>query len=141
MGFTWRASYSVGNSAIDSEHKELFELAHAFFEADDGLKKTDCATRLFQYTRNHFDHEERLMQALEYSGLDAHVEQHNQLIEKLRVVAEKVDQGTIARTELKAFLSAWLLGHIVTFDAQLSSYVKRSDGIDCSNLPLGNSTT
>jgi hemerythrin len=125
MGFMWRGSYSIGHPAIDAEHQELFKLAQAFFEANGRLEQTDCAMHLFQYTRTHFDHEEALMREIAYPGLIAHVEQHLQLIDKLNAVAEKVATETLDRMGLKAFLTAWLVGHIVTFDTKLSSYVKQ----------------
>ena len=128
MGFTWRESYRIGNAAIDGEHQELFRLAQAFFEATDRLQQTNCAMRLFQYTRTHFDHEEALMRELGYPGLGEHVEQHIQLIDKLNAVAEKVANGTLEAPGLKAFLTAWLVGHIVTFDTKLSSYVAQEQG-------------
>jgi hemerythrin len=129
MGFTWRASYSIGNAAIDAEHQQLFKLAQAFFEANGRLEQTDCAMRLFEYTRTHFDHEEALMREIAYPGLDAHVQQHFHLIDKLNAVAEKVANDTLEPAGLKAFLTAWLVGHIVTFDTKLSSYVNQKQEV------------
>ena len=57
----------------------------------------------------------------------AHVEQHTHLIGKLNEIAEKIAEDTLAQIELKAFLTAWLVGHIVTFDTRLSVYVRRMD--------------
>jgi hemerythrin len=127
MGFIWRDSYSIGNASIDSEHQQLFKLAESFFEADDKHKRTDCAMRLFRYTREHFSHEEQLMRDIGYPEISAHVQQHNHLLNKLNGVAEQVAQDTLQPSELKAFLSAWLLGHIVTFDTKLSVYVRKMD--------------
>ncbi len=127
MGFIWRDSYRIGNASIDSEHQQLFKLADEFFEADDKLKKTECAMRLFRYTRQHFDHEEQLMRDIAYPDIAAHVQQHTYLIGKLNEVAEKIAEDTLAPSDLKAFLTAWLVGHIVTFDTRLSAYVRRTD--------------
>lgn len=127
MGFMWRDSYSIGIASIDSEHQQLFKLAQEFFEADDKPLRTDCAMRLFRHTREHFDHEEQLMRDLGYPDLSAHVQQHNHLIDKLNEVADKIAKNTLASIDLKAFLTAWLVGHIVTFDTRLSAYVRQID--------------
>ena len=128
MGFIWRDSYVIGNASIDSEHQHLFKLANDFFEANDKLKKIDCAMRLFKYTREHFDHEEQLMRDIGYPEISAHVQQHTHLIGKLNEVAEKIANDTLENVDLKAFLTAWLVGHIVTFDTRLTVYVRQNDG-------------
>ncbi len=127
MGFIWRDSYSIGNASIDAEHQQLFKLADAFFNADDQQKKTECAIRLFKYTREHFDHEEQLMRDMGYPEFPAHAQQHTQLISRLNEVSEKIANNTLSHSELKAFLTAWLVGHIVTFDTRLSAYVRQAD--------------
>jgi hemerythrin len=127
MGFLWRDSYSIGNAGIDSEHQRMFKLADEFFGATDKLKRTDSAVRLFQYTREHFDHEEQWMCEINYPEISDHVQQHNYLLDTLREVTQKVAKDTIPPSELKAFLSALLLGHIVTFDAKLSAYMHQKD--------------
>jgi hemerythrin len=125
MTFTWRDSYFIGNAQIDAEHQRLFRLANDFFEAVDKAHKTDCAMRLFQYTREHFGHEEALMRDIEYPAMASHIEQHNELIRKLNDVAVCIANDTLQTTQLKTFLTSWLVGHIVTFDAKLSGYVSR----------------
>jgi hemerythrin len=127
MGFLWRDSYSIGNAGIDSEHQHLFKLAQEFFDADDRFKRTDAALRLVNFTREHFDHEEQLMRDTAYPDISAHVHQHTHLIGKLNDVAEKVATEAIEPSDLKAFLNAWLVGHIVTFDTRLSAYLREYD--------------
>jgi hemerythrin len=127
MGFLWRDSYSIGNAGIDSEHQRMFELANEFFGATDRLKRTDCAVRLFEVTRAHFDHEEQWMCEMDYPEISAHVQQHYHLLDTLKVVTEKVAKDTLPPSALKAFLSALLLGHIVTFDAKLSAFLHQKD--------------
>jgi hemerythrin len=123
MTFSWRDSYSIGNADIDAEHQQLFRLANAFFEAENKANQTDCAMRLFQYTREHFSHEEALMRKIGYPAMAAHIEQHNELIGKLNAVAQSIAKDTLQSETLKKFLTSWLVGHIVTFDTKLSAYL------------------
>lgn len=128
MTFTWRDSYSTGSAAIDAEHKHLFRLANDFFEATDRLKRTEYAVSLFAYAREHFSHEEALMQEISYPAIAQHFEQHKQLIAKFNEVVECSAQDALNSTDLKSFLTGWLVGHIVTFDTKLSAYVIQTNG-------------
>ena len=127
MGFIWRDSYSIGNASMDSEHQQLFKLAHEFFDADDRLKRAAGAIRLVNYTREHFDHEEQRMRDAAYPDISVHVHQHTHLMGKLKEVAERVNEDAIEPSDLKAFLTAWLVGHILTFDTTLSAYLREYD--------------
>lgn len=127
MGFLWRDSFSIGNAVIDSEHQQLFKLAQAFFDANDRLQQADCAMQLMDSTRQHFDHEERWMREISYPGMSEHVQQHNRLVQQFNDVAETIALGTLDRSTLKSFLSAWLIGHMVTFDAKLSTYLQQDE--------------
>jgi hemerythrin len=63
------------------------------------------------------------MRDIEYPAMAAHIEQHNELISKLNEVAECIANGTLQTTQLKTFLTSWLVGHIVTFDTKLSAFL------------------
>lgn len=131
MTFRWRDSYSIGNADIDAEHQQLFRLANAFFEASDKASRLECAMRLFQYTKEHFGHEEALMREIAYPAMAAHMAQHQVLIGSLNKVTESITKDTLQPDQLRKFLTAWLVGHIVTFDTKLSTYLNfRAPGRD-----------
>lgn len=62
--FEWDDSYLLGDIFIDSEHQILFKLA-AKVSGESGVLNHDELMKylqaLFEYTRYHFEHEERLM--------------------------------------------------------------------------------
>jgi hemerythrin len=62
-----------------------------------------------------------------YPEFLAHAQQHTQLISRLNEVSEKIANDTLSSAELKTFLTAWLVGHIVTFDTRLSVYARQAD--------------
>lgn len=126
MAFKWRDSFCIGNAAIDAEHQRLFVLAHNFTEAQDKASRTDCAEQLFDYTREHFGHEEALMREINYPDIASHMAQHQHLIAKLGDIAARIANDTLDPPELKTFLTAWLVGHIVTFDTKLVSSITRA---------------
>lgn len=123
MAFKWKESFAIGDAEIDAQHQRLFVLAHEFSEAKDKAAQALCAGALFDYTREHFGHEEALMAATGYPEMEAHVAQHKHLIARLGEVSDRVYNGTLSAEDLNKFLSAWLVGHIVTFDTKLISAV------------------
>ena len=124
MSFSWKDEYKIGNAEIDTEHQMLFQIAEAFFEATDKASRSICAMRLYQYTREHFRHEEQVMLAVNYPKREVHVQQHNVLIHTLNGVSEKIADETLQFSELEDFLRAWLLGHMRTFDTRLAAYIR-----------------
>ena len=133
MKLEWKENYKVGDAAIDAEHQRLFVLAHNFSEAQDKASRTGCAEQLFDYTREHFGHEEALMREINYPDIAAHMAQHQHLIAKLSDIAGRIANDTLNPSELKSFLTAWLVGHIVTFDTKLASTIARTK----ANQPPG----
>lgn len=62
--FEWDDSYLLGDIFIDSEHQILFKLAAKVSGESGGLNHDELMKylqALFEYTRYHFEHEERLM--------------------------------------------------------------------------------
>lgn len=61
----WKEEYSIGEEEIDSQHKRLFEIAAGAFSivspSERAAKVKETIRRLVEYTRFHFDEEERFM--------------------------------------------------------------------------------
>lgn len=114
------------NAEIDAEHQQLFRLVNDFFEAvDDKVVCGERAVSLFQYTCEHFKHEETLMLDMGYPAMAEHVEQHHHLLDRIGDLLDRVSKDTLHASELKTSLAAWLVGHIVTFDITLFTYVNQ----------------
>ncbi len=124
MSLEWNNAYKIGNVEIDAQHQEIFRLANNFLNATNKGSLSVCAMGFFKHTREHFKHEEDLMKSLNYPGLKEHLVQHSELISLLNDVAKSIADDSLEMTDLEAFLSAWLLGHIGTFDKSLAAYAK-----------------
>ena len=73
MEFTWNESYSVGNEIIDNDHRGLFDTLNSLESAAKWPNPEDIAVileTLINYTRNHFQREERLMRGVGYPEFD-----------------------------------------------------------------------
>lgn len=123
MSIEWKDSYKIGDAEIDAQHEELFRLVNRFLAAQDKAALTLCAMQLFKYTREHFAHEEKLMQELNYPEFKMHVAWHNALISRLNKVSEMIANDTLDKAELQVFITDWALYHIPREDAKLAAYI------------------
>lgn len=63
----WKPEYSVGNAAIDDDHKALFSLVEELSTAGpSGASMEDILSRLDDYVGYHFAREEDFMARGEY---------------------------------------------------------------------------
>lgn len=71
--------YSVGINKMDQEHKRLISMINALDKLKEQPNK-DYLERVFvtliEYTRDHFAHEERIMERMQYPRLAEHKKQH-----------------------------------------------------------------
>jgi len=124
MSLEWDDGYKIGHEEIDAQHQHLFRLVNQVLAAKDKVALTTCAMALFQYTREHFSHEEQLMKRLNYPAMAAHEAQHNSLISRLSEVSARIANNTLDHAVLEAFLADWLLNHIATSDTKLAAYIQ-----------------
>ena len=125
MAIEWHESYSLGDSEIDAQHQTLFVLVNALLAATEKSHLSEAVANLFKHTRDHFTHEEAIMQTMDYPGRQAHVEQHNNLLAKLSNASELIANYTLNMANLESFLSAWLFNHLETLDAPLVNHIRR----------------
>ena len=85
---TWRRQLSVGQPAIDDDHKHLIEYLN---ELDAALaaprfqpvRVAKILIKLLEYTKEHFAREERIMQIVHYPKFDEHVAMHRAAVQKV----------------------------------------------------------
>ena len=124
MPLEWKDSYRVGHADIDTQHHELFRLATMLISSETHDERIAYTNGLYDHTRNHFTHEEGIMRSVHFPEIDAHMSEHKGLLLRLDVIAKDIAAGTLAGNELEVFVADWLVTHMTTFDAKLSSYVK-----------------
>ena len=123
MTIQWNDSFKIGDAEIDAQHQRLFAIINRFLEAVGDAEVKRTAMSLYEYTREHFDHEERLMRRIKYPEVSAHVGQHNLLISQLNAVSLKIADGTLVRQQLESFVAGWLDDHIKNYDLKLAAYM------------------
>ena len=117
---TWNDLYCLGDANIDSQHQYLFALANIALESNDLEALGSSVMNLFQYTRKHFHDEEEFMRSRQYSNLDEHRNQHEDLIAKLSALPSPTKENQqVLKKELHHLMLFWVLKHIIDDDSKI----------------------
>jgi hemerythrin-like metal-binding protein len=122
---------SVGHEAIDLEHRVQVGLVDAIAEAVEQSRGqtfiSGLVEKLYDFTNTHFLSEQLLMRLHSFPGYEAHVREHDRLIDQLGKLRRGIETGETAPTlEILSTLRRWLLGHIRTDDVVLGEYLARA---------------
>lgn len=120
----WKPEYSVGIQSMDDEHREMIELINATYEK---LKSNSDADQVEEYLGEilstismHFALEERIMRNAGYGEYQAHKDDHEILLDRLRdLMDDYFDDPDVGASKLEQGLSDWFAGHFSTFDSRL----------------------
>ncbi len=126
----WSPALSVGNGLIDSEHQEwikrLADVQNAVNSGMKGEKISETLDFMLEYTKNHFENEEKLMQESSYPGIDIHKKDHEKLKSTLaELVRDFREDGPSPQLSeaVNSTLHNWLLSHISERDKAVASHV------------------
>lgn len=120
----WKPEYSVGDPAIDHEHRELIDLVNAAAAAIfDGRPQLDVERAfgdLLRAISAHFALEEEQMRQAGYDQTFAHKADHERLLDDLREIMDAAPDGQVATAgRVSEVLEAWFADHFRTHDARL----------------------
>lgn len=123
----WRKEYNTGIQEIDRQHQELVKIVSRL----QGSLSTDAKYAeigptlkfLVNYTREHFESEEGIMEKIAYPDLAVHRRHHQNLIRQIDVVLHKLkNRESFTPIELYYLVSRWLMEHILNEDIKISRY-------------------
>jgi hemerythrin-like metal-binding protein len=124
----WNRRFETGIDAIDSQHKSLFEavnrLAASFRSGNTEAEVKESLDFLARYTLEHFQAEEHFMHAVGYDGLAAHRVEHGRLMNRVRVLQDRLSQGTPVTRDVATFFAGWLKHHICGTDMAYVRFLK-----------------
>lgn len=126
---TWNAVYSVKIDLIDGQHQELVKIINALevaMRAGEGKETLEqTLSGLIQYTQEHFQTEERLMETHGFPGLAYHRTEHAALTHQVLELQRKYYINKVGLTVTTAnFLSEWLTLHILGQDKKYGFFLK-----------------
>ena len=125
----WTPECAVHVPEIDRDHQFQFGLANRLHEAMLAGQGAEILgpllAELTKFTRDHFAREEKIMVAMRYPEMPAHVQQHDQIRRRVTEVEARFERGETAITiELMLFLSDWIRNHTMVTDSRLGDYIQ-----------------
>ena len=126
--FGWKDIYSIHNTQIDNEHKQLFDIAQEAFKIVDDKHRNEKIKKilfdLYDYMKNHFKHEEEYMLALKYPKLEQHKKIHAEIIDELNAFVKKLPSFDVAlfEKELARIIDILLVQHIIQEDKKIMDW-------------------
>lgn len=125
---------SVGDAAIDEDHRHLVDLVNTFEQAVGGAINHKRVARvllgLVEYTGEHFAREEALQLRIRYPFHDSHRRSHRDVLKKLSDIVDvytRTPDGPERDSmvaNLGAFLKEWLVDHIIQSDLRMKPYLQ-----------------
>ena len=130
--FEWSDSMSVGNGAIDGDHKAFLGLVNILSEVQSldarELVMESALLILQEYVMGHFLREEKALAKVGYPRLSGHIHKHVQFRARVQAIAALYNKGTKSAVEgLPELVVGWLRNHILTEDMEFSHWI--SDGV------------
>ena len=126
MGLAWTDQLSVGNSMIDSDHKNLISLVNdveSALRAGDLHVLSQAFNQLWDCVHLHFMNEEKIARAVNFP-IDEHKLAHRYLQKELQHIKDELEEKCGVWSEgsiehFARFLGDWLIEHITGEDAQM----------------------
>lgn len=125
----WSEEYSVGIALFDGEHRRLFDMANALYDAVlNGSANEDLQSiyhGLVSFTYRHFSHEEDFFSAAGYPGAEEHKAQHDALRTTVQELQERIatTPKDILALEMARLIKDWINNHILVHDLQYGMFL------------------
>jgi len=120
----WKPEFSVGNAAVDHEHRELIDLINSLHatlrEQPDRDHIAAALGEIYAQIAAHFALEEKIMRDAAYGDIGPHKPDHEALLDQLADIIDGVEIGaTLDEDDLSSRLDRWFSDHFRTHDAKL----------------------
>ena len=128
MELTWTSEMSVGNEAMDSEHKALLDMVNDIERAIDKRNAVAFRQALLEFERSvrtHFRHEAKLALAIGHP-FEAHELEHQYVLGELQTMMDELlsNEGRWSESAIEnyyGFLSQWSAEHVGDDDMQMKA--------------------
>lgn len=124
----WTEKHRIGHALLDSQHQMFFQMVQAAAQAlgTEGPEAVRARLEfLVDYTRQHFEEEERMMREAAYPELDAHCAHHQRFRHEVELLQQRaLDQPDMA-PEVLLFAQTFLSTHIMEEDIRFGQHLAR----------------
>lgn len=123
MGSTWKKQMSVGNAIIDSEHRNLLEMAcniEAMIKKKNASAVVQELVQFEYWLHDHFENEEEIALATNID-FTHNLQEHRNLLKEFQLLKDRLksESNTLSDSTVlhySHFLSDWLESHIIEED-------------------------
>ncbi|NJK87318.1 MAG: hemerythrin family protein [Bacteroidales bacterium] len=120
----------MGVEVIDKQHKKLFDLInilyHSFMNKTSDEKLNDVLKELLEYTKYHFEAEEKMLMEHGYPQLKEHISTHEAFVGKVIEFRHSHRKGGSITMTVMNFLRKWLSDHILEADRDYIKYIVKN---------------
>ena len=124
--FVWDQGYTVGNPAIDEQHKNMFVLANSLPEKMEAAEVKRVIMDLYKHSRQHFRDAVQMMKEIDYPKLKEHCELHEKLITQLNEISSRSFESDEEVVKFKRFVYDWVLDHILNHDKDYFHFTQQT---------------
>lgn len=124
----WRKEYESGNEQIDKQHYYLFKLSNillaAMIESEDMTTCLQYMEQLLLDITEHFQTEEKIIEAAGFPDNEEHRKTHQDLIKKAEKLVQQYKDGTNGIGEVFYFLTVQVVKqHLLLEDRKFFTYL------------------
>lgn len=128
MQLVWHPSYACGQANLDEHHRALFAQINALLAAVLCNRPTNeiaaCIDTLIDDVTRHFAEEEQILQQAGFPAVQAHAEQHRELLDHAAYLVERFKRHDLDTGELFQFLATDLVArHMLGADRAFFSHM------------------
>ena len=130
----WQRVFNTNIPEVDEQHQKLVAMIN---QLDDSLhmgmgvvnkEEGTVLVALVDYTKYHFDTEEKVMQKIGYPDYQGHKKMHEDLRHQIASKLLRLKGGgSVSATELTSFLTDWLINHIIHEDKKIGAAYKAAN--------------
>ena len=124
---SWENRFELGVGVMDDEHRVLIDSMNRLYACctmADRAAQEDALRALHDFTREHFEHEERFMADVDFPGRDAHRGHHARLLKTFDQHIERFEAGAELGEKFFDFLRFWLASHICGVDRDYGTFAE-----------------
>jgi hemerythrin len=116
LHLVWQEAYECGDSTIDREHVQLFDMANELIDAvtvskADPTPVKQALDALLESVQHHFTDEEAILASLSYTDLEPHRQAHAGLLRRAGYLKQQADAGTASLGAVVEFVAQDVVAH------------------------------
>ncbi len=128
MQLVWHPSYACGQSDLDAHHTDMFAQINTLLAAVLCNRPVNevaaCIDTLIDDVTRHFAEEEKILQQAGFPAVQAHAEQHRELLDHAAYLVERFKRHDLDTGELFQFLATDLVArHMLGADRAFFSHL------------------